>query len=78
MNFDWYFIKVNSKIKVKDQIKNIPALAPIMARRRPGNKPLSEPMMIILPRHMGVTRPQCVKWVEIKGAATCDKFYKGI
>ena len=32
-----------------------------MASRRPGDKPLSEPMMIILQLHICVTRPQWVK-----------------
>ena len=32
-----------------------------MAWRRPGNKPLSEPMMVILLTHICVTRPQWVK-----------------
>ena len=41
-------------------INNIPALVQIMARRRPGEKPLSEPMMTILLMHICVTRPQGV------------------
>ena len=41
--------------------QNIPALVQIMAWRRPGDKPLSEPMMISLPTHICVTRPQWVK-----------------
>ena len=32
-----------------------------MAWRRPGDKPLSEPMMVNLLTHVCVTRPQCVK-----------------
>ena len=32
-----------------------------MAWRRPGDKPLSEPMMVRLLTHICVTRPQCVK-----------------
>ena len=32
-----------------------------MAWRRPGDKPLSEPMMARLPTHICVTRPQCLK-----------------
>ena len=35
----------------------------ITAWRRPGDKPLSEPMMIRLPTHIYVTRPQ---WVKLK------------
>ena len=42
-------------------INNIPALAQVMAWRRPGYKPLSEPMMVRLRTHICVTRPQ---WVE--------------
>ena len=39
----------------------IPALVQIMAWCRPGNKPLSEPMMLSLLMHICITRPQCVK-----------------
>ena len=35
-----------------DLINNIPALVQIMAWRRPGDKPLSEPTMVGLPTHM--------------------------
>ena len=35
-----------------------------MAWRRPGDKPLSEPMMVRLPTHICVTRPQ---WVNLLG-----------
>ena len=42
-------------------INNIPALVQIMAWRRTGDKPLSEPMMVSLPTHICVTRPQWVK-----------------
>ena len=38
-------------------INNIPALVQIMAWRRPGGKPLSEPMMVRSPTHICVTRP---------------------
>ena len=41
-------------------INNIPALVPIMAWRRPGDKPLSEPRMASLLTHICVTRPQLV------------------
>ena len=41
-------------------MNNIPTLAQIMAWRRSGDKPLSEPMMISLLTHICVTRPQCV------------------
>ena len=39
-------------------INNIAALVQITAWRRPGDKPLSEPMMVRLPTHICVTRPQ--------------------
>ena len=48
------------KFVSKDPINNISALVKIMAWRRPGDKPLSEPMMIILLTHICVTRPQWV------------------
>ena len=41
-------------------INNIPALVQIMAWCRPGEKPLSEPMMARIPTHICVTRPQRV------------------
>ena len=41
----------------KSPINNIPALVWIMAWRRPGDKPLTEPMMVSLPTHICVTRP---------------------
>ena len=37
------------------------ALVQIMAWHRPGDKPLSEPMLVSLLTHMWVTRPQWVK-----------------
>ena len=43
------------------QINNIPTLVHVMAWRRPGDMPLSEPMMVRLPTHICVTRPQWVK-----------------
>ena len=45
----------------KGPINNIPALVQIMAWRRPGDRPLSEPMMVSLLTQICVTRPQCVK-----------------
>ena len=40
---------------------NIPALVEIMASRRPGGKPLSEPMVVSLLTHICITRPPWVK-----------------
>ena len=45
----------------KGSINNIQALVQIMAWRRPGDKPLSEPMLANFLTHICVTRPQWVK-----------------
>ena len=57
----WISIKISLKFVPKGQINNIPALLQIMAWPRSGDKPLSEPMMVSLPTHTCVTRPQWVK-----------------
>ena len=51
-------IKISLKFAPKGPINNIPALVQIMAWRRPGDEPLSEPMMVSLLAHICVTRPQ--------------------
>ena len=53
------------KFVPKGPINNIQALVQIMAWRRPGDKPLSEPMMVSLTTHICVTRPQWVKRVRL-------------
>ena len=57
----WISIKISLTFVPKGPINKIPALGQIMAWRRPGDKPLSESMMVSLPTHMCVTRPQWVK-----------------
>ena len=57
----WISIKISLTFVPKGPIYNIPALVQVMAWRRPGDKPLSEPMMDSLPTHICVTRPQCGK-----------------
>ena len=57
----WIPIKISLKFVPKGPINNIPALVQIMAWRRPGDKPLSEPMMVSLLTHLCVTRPQWLK-----------------
>ena len=54
-------IKISLKFVLKFPYNNIPALVQIMAWRRPGDKPLSEPMMVSSLTHICVTRPQWVK-----------------
>ena len=51
-------IEISLKFVPKDPINNIPALIQIMAWRRSGDKPLSEPMMDNLLVHILVSRPQ--------------------
>ena len=57
----WISIHISLKFAPKGRINNIPALVRIMAWRRLGDKPLSEPMMVGLLTHMCVTRPQWLK-----------------
>ena len=66
--FKWIFLNENIGISInispkfvpRGPINNIPTLVQVMAWRRPGDKPLSEPMMVRLPTHIWVTRPQWV------------------
>ena len=55
-------IKISLTFIFKGPIHNILALVQIMDWCWPGDKPLSEPMNIILLTHICVTRPQWVKW----------------
>ena len=55
-------IKISLTFVPRGPINNIPSLVQIMAWHRPGEKPLSEPMMARLPTHICVTRPQ---WVNL-------------
>ena len=64
--FEFRF-KFSLKFVPKCPINNIPALVRIMAWRRPGDKPLSEPMMARLPTHICVIRPQWVKSKKCMG-----------
>ena len=59
----WIPIKISLKFVPKGSINNIPALVRIMAWRRLGDKPLSEPMMVNSSSYICVTRPQ---WVKIR------------
>ena len=54
-------MKISLKFIPKGPINNIPVSVQIMAWRRPGDKPLSEPMMIILLMHICITQPRLVK-----------------
>ena len=71
-----FTIKISLKFVPNGQINKIPAMVQIMAWRRPGDKPLSEPMVVSLPTHICVIRPQWVKdssFHQIREwAYTCD------
>ena len=64
----WILFRISLKFVPKIRIYNIPALDQIMAWRRPGDKPLSEPRMVRLPTHIYVTRPQ---WLGHKNHIRC-------
>ena len=51
-------IKFSLQFVPKGPINNIPVLVQIMAWRRPGNKPLSETVMVSLLTHICVPRSQ--------------------
>ena len=53
-------LNISLKFIPKVRINNIPAFVQIMAWRQPGDKSLSEPMMVSLLTHICVTRPQWV------------------
>ena len=56
----WIPIKISLKFAPKGPINNNPSLVQIIVWRRPGAKPLFEPMMGSLLTHICVTRPQWV------------------
>ena len=57
-------IKFLLKYVRKGPIDNNAALVQIMAWRRSGDKPLSEPMMVCSPTHICVSRPQWVNAIN--------------
>ena len=63
----WILIKIALKFVPRGPINNISSLVEIMAWHRPGDKPLSESMMVSLLMHICVTQPQWVnngQWVN--------------
>ena len=66
-------IKISLKFVPKGPINNNPVLVQIMAWRRSGDEPLSEPMMVRILAHICVTRPQ---WVNRPGPFHIYIFYK--
>ena len=66
----WYSNVIPPKFDPKVWINNIPALVQIMVWRRPGDKPLSYPMMFRLLTHICVIRPQWVKGMILHNDVT--------
>ena len=56
--------KFPQKFVPKGPMNNMPALVQIMAWRRTGDKPLSEPMMVRSPTHTGVIWPEWVNFAK--------------
>ena len=73
-------IEISLKFIFKGPIRNIPSLVQILAWRRPGDKPLSEPMMIIYLTHICVSWLQWVKpnymtkYVATNALTNCPRF----
>ena len=66
-------IKISLKFVPTSPINNIPALVQILAWRRPGDNPLSEPMMVWLLTRICVTGPQ---WVNTRGKISAGHFLR--
>ena len=64
-------IKISLKFVPKGPINNIPSLVQIMAWYCPGDKPLSEPMMVSLPTHIYASLGLSELRVQLKGPMGC-------
>ena len=73
-----FFIGISLKFVPMGPINNNPSLVQIMAWRRPGDKPLSEPMMVCLPTHICVTRPQWVNGEPANSSRLRDTIHASI
>ena len=76
----WISIKMSLKFVPNGPINNMPWLVQIMAWRRTGDKPLSEPMMYSLLPHICVNQPQWFKGVSLrqswlKGWLSTNKYW---
>ena len=68
-------MKISLKFVPNGPINNNPELVQIMAWRRSGDKPISEPMMVSLLMHICVTRPQWVISVAYIFLALTHQYY---
>ena len=66
----WISLKIPLKFVPRGPINNIPALVQIMAWSRPGDKPLCEAMLVFVPTHICIARPQWVN--EHKEEGQCQ------
>ena len=81
----WISLKSSLKFVPKVRINNIPAFVPVMAWRRPGDKRLSEPMMVSLLTHIYVNRFQwvqfwlafLVKWAIVNSCCSESNQFSG-
>ena len=71
-------IKISLKFVPKVAIINISALVQIMAWCRPGDKPLSKPIMVSLLMYICVTRPQWVNTNKPSRLCITELFVRGI
>ena len=55
-------LKIPQKFVPKGPINNIPALVQIMAWHRPGDKPLSELMLVFVPTHIYMRHLASMSW----------------
>ena len=68
----WISINISLNFAPRGPINNIPTLVQVMAWRRPGDNPLSEPMMVKFLTHLCVTRPQ---WVNKHHQSNKSKYW---
>ena len=68
----WNQIKISLKFVPKGPINNVPAMVQIMAWRRPGDKPLSEPKVVSLPTHICVVSMKPI-FAFTDGKEGCDR-----
>ena len=68
-------ITISLKFIPKGPINNNPALVQIMSWRCPGDKPLSEPMMVSYLTHICVTRPQ---WVNSSVSGRYSRNFRSV
>ena len=64
-------VQISLKFIPRGQINTFPSLVQIMVWRRPGDKPLSEPLLASLLTHTYITRPQWVQTIQYMKVKSC-------